>query len=217
MRCVLAAITVIGLCAAGADAAMVRFQILTGDGETEGRIGPEGGRIPYQIIVETDPLGTPDNFGLASVSFTLTTNTGVPQLPATGFGPDFESWGRHSFGEPVNDDVLGIWASQIMPRPRGRIPYSGVAQSGFVPFAAGELVIPPAPVGTVFLIRGTNLFLPIPTVALVFTGVGGLVDVAETFDQVMPVFVVPEPTSLLLLAVGCGAVLRQRQRTRTRP
>ena len=117
--------------------------------------------------------------------------------------------------EPLNDDLVGIWATQIGPRPLPSIRFPGVGQSGFVPFATGELVIPPSPLGTNFIIGHTGESSPIPSVAKVYINQDAHVDVAPIVGNALIIVVVPEPASFLMIALGCGSLLRRRRKART--
>ena len=98
----------------------VWFTIL-GRGEVEAiEIGPEGGLVPYRIYVQTDPPGTPENFGLVSIWITVETDTGLAQARLQSELPPFFDRGQ-AFGTPVGDDLIDLSAALRSGRGGGGV------------------------------------------------------------------------------------------------
>ena len=139
---------------ASAQETTVRFTILGRDGAEEVEIGPEGGLVPYRLSMETDPLGTPGNFGLFIVSITIDTDLGVPQAPVTAFDASFKEAFRvfHKGVLIEPDDIAGITGGPNCFRGRRGpcVRSTGIAQTGPLRVAIGSLRVAPAPVGSTF-------------------------------------------------------------------
>ena len=218
---ILMAAAVMGLGAGPAAGAFVTVRILGEDGTNRATIGPEGGRVPYSIFVETDPVGTPGNLGLAMLGLTLYTGRDGPQLPVMEFGPDFQRWWQLGAGFPIGGDIVGISADQrrtVLAFPPG-IKAPEVGQHGPTLFARGEILVPPERPGARFrLFAGDRVAFPFPSTAAVFIDQGARIAIPDEFNSFsLLIVVVPEPatgallaTSLLMLSVGRRVTGRRR-------
>lgn len=119
-----------------------------------------GASLPYALYVETDPLGTPGNFGLERIIVTIDADfekLGGPRVqggpaPVSAFFEPFASWNPRFEGCPLlNGDLIAVTAGQPRTtRPSVQTFRPGIGQRGRQPFARGRLTIPRSPDGTVF-------------------------------------------------------------------
>ena len=142
---------------ASAQETTVWFTILGRGGTEEVEIGPEGGLVPYRLSMETDPLGTPGNFGLFMVSITIDTDLGVSQSLVTAFDGSFkEAFRGVNQGVLIEpDDIVGIVGHPLCFRGRRGpcVRSTGIAQTGPLRVAIGSLRVARAPVGSTFHAR----------------------------------------------------------------
>ena len=106
MRYVAFTITLFLAMPARAQETTVWFTILARGGTEDVEIGPDGGLVPYRLWMQTDPLGTPGNFGIWGLSVTIETNLGVAQTPLKReLPPRFAGGVGGRLGAPIEDDL----------------------------------------------------------------------------------------------------------------
>ena len=153
MRYVAFTITLFLAMPARAQETTVWFTILARGGTEDVEIGPDGGLVPYRLWMETDPLGTPGNFGIWSLNVTIETNLGVIQARLKRELPARFAVGGE-LGDTKDDDLTTIFATQRSSgRGGGSCGAISVGQSGPQAVGSGQLIVAPAPIGTEFHAR----------------------------------------------------------------
>ena len=127
---------------ASAQETTVRLTILGRNGTETVEVGPEGGLVPYRLLVETDPVATPGNFGIWSPSITIVTDTAIAQQPVLTLDPSFVSLFSGPFlstGRPVEPGIIEGIAVAPFCSPRRRGPCTNKIGRYWPAWASKEL------------------------------------------------------------------------------